>query len=62
MKATINKGTKVTRSGITAVRLAPSEVTVLRSEDYKKDKRYVTVFWKSNGLTASARINRKFVF
>lgn len=57
-KVTIRKGTKVTRCGIVSTRTADSEVTIKRSEVYKKDKRYVTVFWKSNGYLASARINK----
>lgn len=50
---TIKPGTKVTRAGSTTTRTTASKVTVRRVEQKGNKTR---VYWKSNGLPASATI------
>lgn len=50
---TIKAGTRVTRAGSTSTRKTPSTVTIRRVEAKGNKTR---VYWKSNGLTASATI------
>lgn len=51
---TIKPGTRVSRDGATTTRKVATKVTVLRTETAKGGK--TRVYWKSNGLRASATI------